>query len=152
VPVDRDGAEGAVDGGVALLVNGGIARADVDRVMAGGATLVDHAALAERQGVMAATGDDLADACDIDPIVAVAYDYCSLAIDGGINIAATRYADAAQWLSPLNRTADCGRLVAAKTSLSLGQARCKNLARTASARRVYELTVLLLLLKCRLST
>ena len=101
VPVDRDGAEGAVDGGVALLVNGGIARADVDRVMAGGATLVDHAALAERQGVMAAADDDLADACDIDPIVTVAYDYCPLAIDGGINIAATRNTDAAHRPSPL---------------------------------------------------
>ena len=88
-----DGAEGPRDRSVALLVNGGVAGADVDRVMAGGAVLADHAALLQRQRVVTAADDDFTLACDVDRIVTIAGDYGSTAEDRDVNIAATRNTD-----------------------------------------------------------
>src|ERR1700683_1072526 len=72
---DGGRAEGTGDRGIALLVDRGIARTDVDGVVTRGAMLVDHAAGAEGQRIVAAADDDLARTCDIDRIVAITGDY-----------------------------------------------------------------------------
>jgi len=66
--------------------------------------LVDHAAGAQSQRIVAAADDDFARSCDIDRIVAITGDYGATAKDSDINLAATRDADGrAQMISPLNQ-------------------------------------------------
>jgi hypothetical protein len=102
-PGDRGMAECAADGGAALLNDGVVAgAADVDRVMAGGAMLDDRAALAEREGIVAAADDDLALACDVDLVVAVAGEHGAAAKNGDIDFSASGNTDGGgHWTSPL---------------------------------------------------
>jgi len=65
--------------------------------------LVDDAARAQGQRIVAAADDDLARTSDIDRIITIAGVYGTATINGDINVTATRNADGgAHWFSPLN--------------------------------------------------